>query len=371
MNRYSQKEVASETYPLSVTICPHCQLVQLSEAPPIAAIVPRVEWISYREPSDHLRTVAQLVYDIRSDSNTMVRSLSPFDAPLLEIFRERYNDVAHVDLLSGATSATERFPYLETLQELALSSPMNDNLTLCDILTFRYLLEHSRMPVDTLKKFASLLAPSGMLIIEVPDSNKFLARQDYSFLWEEHTCYFTEATLRYAFAQAGLLVTAIHRYERKLEDSLVVFAQAGFATQTLPPAPTQLFAQFRSAYVQKRASYEDLVTSVCSTGQKIALIGMGHQALMFIHAFRIHDNITHFVDDDPCKIGTFAPGTHNSIIPFDALQKRDEIGLYFLAVGPAHEQRIVNQLAGAIARGAQIYSIFENSSIPTAIGVRA
>ena len=48
-----------------------------------------------------------------------------------------------------------------------------------------------------LTRITKQVKTDGYLIFEIPDSSKFLAKNNYSFMWEEHIVYFTEHTLRY------------------------------------------------------------------------------------------------------------------------------------------------------------------------------
>ena len=49
-------------------------------------------------------------------------------------------------------------------------------------------------------------AAGAYFVFEVPDTTRALAHGDYTVVWEEHTCYFTPATLRYCLERAGLEV---------------------------------------------------------------------------------------------------------------------------------------------------------------------
>jgi hypothetical protein len=90
----------------------------------------------------------------------------------------------------------------------------------------RYLLEHSHDPVASLQGLGHLMADNGLLLIEVPDSSKFLSAMDYSFIWEEHICYFTEDTFRACALKAGYEIVQFTRYPGELEDALVFVLRA-------------------------------------------------------------------------------------------------------------------------------------------------
>ena len=110
--------------------------------------------------------------------------------------------------LDAATSPG-RYPYLESWQaslnarRLTEIAARRGNF---DIVSCRYIIEHSPEPVVALAALKSLLNRDGLLLIEVPDSSTFLAARDYCFLWEEHSCYFVEETLGRLAETAGFRV---------------------------------------------------------------------------------------------------------------------------------------------------------------------
>ena len=81
-----------------------------------------------------------------------------------------------------------------------------------DIVCCRYLLEHCHDPLAALGTLRQLLSADGLLIVEVPDSEKFLSACDYSFLWEEHVSYFTDATLLSLLSRHGFQSVSLRKY---------------------------------------------------------------------------------------------------------------------------------------------------------------
>src|SRR5215475_7044512 len=53
-NRFTTTGGIALEVELKVVECETCSLIQLDEAPPIDALVPRLSWIRYREPESHL-----------------------------------------------------------------------------------------------------------------------------------------------------------------------------------------------------------------------------------------------------------------------------------------------------------------------------
>jgi len=93
-------------------------------------------------------------------------------------------------------------------------------------------------------------------------------------------------------------------------------------------------------------------------GRKIGLLGIGHQAIMFLNALGLQGYISVMADDEPDKQGSFAPGSSSPIVSSAAMASDLEIGVWLLAVSPRAIPAIENKFAAVLARGAKMYTIF-------------
>jgi hypothetical protein len=366
-NRFSLAPAALDRYPLAMTACPRCGLVQLSAFPSIGDVVPRVPWIRYTEPDAHLDAVV----DCLDPSIATVFGLGPFDGPLLTRLGARRKQTCALDL--GATQGENGvYPYLETLQDalrpdrLAAVAARHGG---ADLVVLRYLLEHSHDPIATLEGLKPLVAPRGALCIEVPDSSKFLTRHDYSFIWEEHICYFTVTTLGLLAARAGYAVDYVSRYEGPLEDALVaILRPAEKATSMIGAGEaTTAFRGYRDSFVPTGDAYRKRLAEALASGSRVAICGIGHQAIMFLNALGLQSFIAMMVDDDPNKAGQFAPGATSAIASSAAMMADRTIDVCLLAVNPRSEAKIKEKLRPFAERGGRFYSIFPGAGTPTLV----
>jgi len=206
-----------------------------------------------------------------------------------------------------------------------------------------------------------LLEPDGLLLIEVPDSSKFLAARDYCFLWEEHVSYFVEDTLTRLAEVAGYRVLALLRYPGALEDALAIVLQA---TDDSPggaavPGPGPLFQAYREGFASTRDALRTrLALAAGPDRNRVALFGIGHHAVMFVNAFGLADFIALAVDDDNDKVGFFPPGFRAPVVSSQALLENERITTCLFAVSPQIEDRMREKLAPLAARGVAFHSIY-------------
>lgn len=377
-NRFEKKTESIDRYDLNLNRCLSCTLIQIEQLPPVDALCPRVPWLNYREPELHLDDLILDLSKTHSFENKRVIGVGPFDEPFLTRVQKKATSCERVgSAIVKDSHENQRFPYLETIQDSLSSTGWGldyvkkhgaVNWVVC-----RYLLEHCQAPLQALINFRTLLSEDGMVLLEVPDSLKFLKRRDYSFLWEEHACYFTEASLINLVKQAGYALIAIRRYEGLLEDALVVvikpIEQKGIQKE---PAfilnEENFFNQYQSEFpvVQKR--YQDLLSKRKAAGGGIVIFGAGHQAIMFINALQLTPYLSYVVDDHPGKKNCFVPGTSIPIVSLEVMLKDTGITLCLLSVSPLVESKVLEKCSAYLDRGGEIYSIFSGSLIGTVLG---
>jgi hypothetical protein len=361
-NRFTASGSVDTLANLDIVECASCQLIQMGEAPPIDALIPELPWIRYREPEGHLDALVETVLGTFRRKARTALGTGPFEQPLLSRLAARGVDTATLEL--DVPVSEGRHPYLESWQA-SLNGPrlgeVAARMGTFDIISCRYIVEHSPEPVAALCALKHVIAEDGLLLLEVPDSAKFLAAGDYCFLWEEHVCYFIEETLRRLAETAGYRVLAVLRYPGALEDALVAVLE--IAQSPSPPAQahgaSSLFQAYRDSFAPTQAALRaKLACAAGSARERVALFGIGHQAIMFVNAFGLAANIALAVDDDPDKIGFFPPGFRVPVVSSEQLLQDGRIATCLFAVSPDIQVKVRGKLAPLAARGVAFRSIY-------------
>ena len=360
---------------MSISVCAVCNLVQLSEFPPVDFVRPRVPWIFYNEPTAHLGQVTQNLLRLLPINATNVIGVGPFDSILLDQLTHHIELTVLPDIAKPMQNSADYFPYLETIQEFLRPEQLSKFAAkqgTADLVSCRYLIEHSHAPIKTLEALRHLMKPDALLLIEVPDSSKFIAACDYSFIWEEHICYFTEATFHDCAIRAGFQVVDFHRHEGALEDALVfVLRDTGYPIENngihRETAKTDQFERYIHEFEIIKASYQSTIKVIQDQVGKVALFGAGHQSIMFINALELQSYIDCVVDDSGDKEGTFIPGTTIPIVSSERFLADQSISICLLGINPALEDKIKIKCSAFLDRGGKMYSIFPASSSSTLI----
>jgi hypothetical protein len=328
--------------------------------------MPKLPWIKYREPERHLDSMVERLSSGECAKASSSFGVGPFDQPLLDRLLQRGLSGQALDTRPPPSSEAKGYPYLETWQRGLNATNLAEIARAhgkADIVSCRYLLEHCHDPLGGLVGLRQLLSAGGVLIIEVPDSSKFLAAHDYSFIWEEHISYFVESSLRLMAAKAGFAVVDLYRYPGELEDALVAVmrptASVGAGAAPSYFSQSDLFRSYASSLQPTREIVRSSVAAAAGPlGDGVALFGIGHQAVMFVNVFDLSKYVAAAVDDDPNKLGSFAPGFRVPVIPSPALLQDTRIRTCLLAVAPSIEPKIRDKLAALRERGVQFRSIF-------------
>ena len=360
-NDFRKGEAGYRRASIEVLECETCELVQLRDALPVDALTPRLPWIRYREPEGHLDALVSELVALRPNTKSALGT-GPFEQPLLSRLAAR--GVATSSLAIDVAPAAGRYPYLETWQAGLNAQRLAEKaaqLGTFDLVSCRYIVEHAPQPVSALVALKSLVAADGLLVIEVPDSSKFLAACDYCFLWEEHSCYFVEETLRRLAEAAGFRVLGLLRYPGALEDALVAVLQVTYTPtmQLSRPGPSLAFAAYRDHFGATRERLRArLVRAAGPARDRLALFGIGHHAIMFANAFGVADLIALVVDDDPDKAGFFPPGFRVPVVSSQALLENARIATCLFAVASPVRARVEAKLMPLAERGVEFRSIY-------------
>ena len=184
-------------------------------------------------------------------------------------------------------------------------------------------------------------------------------------LWEEHTNYFTQHSIKHFATANSLTIEKTWAYEYPQEDALAVLLKPDCRDLDRPEhMPRELgmcvgYAKKLSNYVKaSMLFFEELKRNY----GEIVILGAGHRAIMFINLLQIADFISAVIDDDERKQGLFIPGTQ---IPIDASSRfsDDAIGACLFAIGIESEDRLMKMLDSRFDRSMKYYSISPDSPL--------
>lgn len=363
-------EPQPDAHPLALGQCGACALVQLLDPMPEQMVRSRHAWISYNEPEGHLdQLVRDLIGLCRLAPDTRIGGLTYKDDTTLA----RFNRLGHANTyrydLARDFDIADPLAGLETIQQ-AMTPALADRLVQqhgrFDLLLVRHLLEHAHAPLSFLDAVRRLVKPDGYLVFEMPDSVKFLAAHDYTFVWEEHIAYFTPDTVRRLLPRAGVDPWDVRTYPYPLEDSLIVVARPSVAHAAGVAAPSgaelALGAGYGARFDATRTAIRADLARLKAQGKRVAVFGAGHLAAKFLNLFDLRELVDCVIDDNPNKLGLCMPGSGVPVRPSSILVD-EQIDLCLLSLSPESEKKVIAAKQAYLDKGGRFHSIFALSPI--------
>ncbi len=356
--------------PLGLAVCRSCGIVQLAEPFPYEMLVPPFDWITYREPEDHLDAVVARACDLPGvGPASVVAGITYKDRTTLDRFRRRgFKHVwiidPHNDL--GATNPNANIETVHGLLDAEAAARIVAAYRPADILVVRHIAEHAADPDRFLNALEALLAPGGYLIIEVPDCERNLSLRDYAMLWEEHSLYFTEETLPPLLTGRGFETLGVDRHPYPFEDVLVLYAHRidlGACTvatdDRVVVASFELAAGYAADFPGQTQAIRETLDPLPRKGPN-AHYGARHLTCAFVNLHGLASYFAFVVDDTPEKQGLFLPGNGLGIVPRERLAQTEVVTCLF-GLAPEIEDKVIANNRAFVERGGAFYSIFAAS----------
>lgn len=368
-NHYHTANVRPPAFPLTLSQCTRCSLVQLSPPFPYQSLSPPHAWITYKEPEGHLDHLCdQLALQMKGQEDKLVLGASYKDGSTVERMAARgFKNTRILDVRTDL-GAAQAHPNIESVPGLltpAKALELSERYGKAGVIIARHVLEHAENIAAFMEALGILLAKDGLLVFEVPDCEANMERSDISMIWEEHASYFTEYTFNDVFPRFGYDVSFYKSYPLRFENCLVAFVRANKATRNAENPQKQkdekaLFVRYCREIEKNRQAVRNFLKEEIARGQKFAIYGAGHLACAFITLYELQDFITCIVDDTPEKQGLYLPGTD---LPIEGKSALTEHGITrcLLALSVEIEDKVIARNDAFTQNGGAFFSIFAAS----------
>jgi len=361
------------THPLSLGCCSTCGTVQLLDPPPVDQVRPQFGWISYNEPERHLDGLVEHLLQLPgiTPESTFAGLTYKDDSTLTRLKRCGYANTWRPNICNDL-GIDAPFAGIESVQAMlnpAMAQTLATKFGRPDVLLVRHVLEHTHDTRAALEWATKLVKPGGYVVFEVPDTVRALERLDYTTVWEEHTLYFTPATLHACLARGGFEVLGVETYPYTLENSLVVIARSAPLRQR--PTPNDIAGIDRAdRFVSEYQHIRERTRNLLRDRGRVAMLGAGHLTGAYLNLYGLAEHVEFVADDNPNKHGLFMPGSKLPILPSSELVNRN-IDLCLMTVRPEIEDAVAAKNVAFTNRGGVLASVFPDSPYSLERAVRA
>ncbi len=312
-------------YPLDLTICTRCTLVQLAESPSPSALFADYPYLSSYSDTmvGHAEEMAAtLVRRLGLGSHSLVVEIGSNDGYLLQHVHRAGVPVLGIDP-AGAAADGARTRGVRTLEGF-FSAAVADDLVRqgmrADLIVANNVMAHMPDLNDVVAGIQRLLAPGGVFVLETPYVRDLMDRLEFDTIYHEHVFYYSLSALAALLSSHGLSIADVER--RAIHGgSLRVTATSG---GTSGAAAAAVLAEEEAWGVRDLATYQRFAECVeraivklraflharKRAGRRIAAYGAAAKGATLLNALGIGDEVLDFVvDRSPLKQGRYLPGT--------------------------------------------------------------
>ncbi|HYD03373.1 MAG TPA: WbuC family cupin fold metalloprotein [Alphaproteobacteria bacterium] len=372
-------------YKLSLGQCSRCSLIQLTDKVPMEFLKAEFDWITYMEPEQHLDDTVEETLKIGAfDGNSRILGLSFKDESTLERFKKKGYNTTMLDLSKYLGEGKAGIESIQKDLPNIIKNVVAD-IGKFDLIVARHIVEHSYDLDNFLNTLKQLLTDDGYILFEVPDFEKSLNNLDYPSIWEEHTIYFTESTLKATFDIYNMPRAFFKNYDYPMENSLMILVKNADKEKSEKYVDNEVIEKILEEYsvditdkialgtrfgesfdiIKKRIkSFLKYSSNDSSENFAFGLVGAGHLGAAFLNYFDVKENFKYVIDDNSNKSGLYMPGTDIQIVPSSVIKEDKALKTLLLSINPRNEQKFLDNNKDFLETGGKFYSIFLNSQNP-------
>jgi SAM-dependent methyltransferase len=314
-------------YPLQVAFCPHCSLLQILETVPPEVLFCE-DYPYYSSFSDALlRHSRENVLDLIARRGLGPRSLAvelaSNDGYLLRNYVEAGIPVLGIDPAEGPAREAEKIGVrtLNTFFTAELATRLAADGRQADVIHGNNVLAHVADTNGFVGGIATLLAGSGVAVIEVPYVKDLIDHREFDTIYHEHLCYFSVTALDHLFRRHGLYLNEVKRLPIH-GGSLRLYVEK---VERVGDSVKELLALEAAERVDRIDFYRDfaqrveglktellaLLRGLKAQGRSVAAYGAAAKGATLVNYVGIGTDLVDFVvDRNVHKQGRYMPGRH-------------------------------------------------------------
>jgi 2-polyprenyl-3-methyl-5-hydroxy-6-metoxy-1,4-benzoquinol methylase len=353
---------APETYyPLHARVCHACWLVQLPEFVSPACIFTEYAYFSSYSTTwvAHAGRYCEMIKRrLGLGPNSFVVELGSNDGYLLRHFVVLGVPVLGIEpAVNVAKSARKAgIPTLVAFFGPKTAREVVSDRGQADLIVANNVLAQVPQLNDFVAGMAHLLAPEGVVTIEVPHLERLIAENQFDTIYHEHFSYFSLGTMNRLAAAHGLALIDVetllthggslrvylaHRGSHHRASIRVVHMLAEERRAGLEDLPT--YFDFADRVQRTKRELLSVLIEVKNEGKRICGYGAPGKGNTLLNYAAIGTDFLNFtVDRNPYKHGRYTPGMHVPIYPVEAI---DEVKPDYILILPWNlKDEIVRQM---------------------------
>lgn len=325
------------TYPLHLTFCPRCALVQIMETvDPQVLFGHYLYFSSYSTPLlENARLLTErLIQERHLKETSLVVEIGSNDGYLLSNYVRAGIPAYGIDPAANITGVAEarRVHTLTAFFSAAFARQFAAGLGQADVIHANNVLAHVEDVNDVMSGIALLLKDDGIVSIEVHYVGDLIDNGAFDTIYHEHLCYFSLTSLRALFERHRLTLLDAE-FTTTHQGTLRVFiGKQGKTTLRVHHLLWEervkgmdkvgYYDGLAERIAQQGATLRRLLNALSGSGGRIVAYGVPAKAAVLLNVWDITPGMLDYaVDSTPAKQGRYIPGVHLPIYAPDKLFK--------------------------------------------------
>ncbi len=204
-------------WPLELAWCPDCSLVQITETVPPETLFREYAYFSSFSDTmvQHARGIAERLTDAEElSAESLVVEIASNDGYLLQWYKQSGIPVLGIEPARNIARVAEAEKGIPTISEFFgrdLSVQLAERGQQADVIHANNVLAHVPDLNGVVAGFATLLKPTGIVVVETPYLKDLIDHVEFDTIYHEHLCYFSLTALDRLFRRHGLEIIDVER----------------------------------------------------------------------------------------------------------------------------------------------------------------
>ena len=341
-----QSEV-KQKYPLSISYGKESSLIQLNETVNKEILFDHYVWVTGTAKATKKYSSIfcdRVILNTEANKDDLIIEIASNDGTFLKPFLKKgFKNILGIDPAKNIAEIANKdgVKTLPKFWQSDLAEKINNEKGSAKIIFARNVIPHVSELLDVIKGIQIGLSNSGSGIIEFHYSGKILDDLQYDSIYHEHLCYFSIKSMTYLLNQFSLHPYHVETspisggarviyFSKTIKKKSFELEQAIEIEKNKKINELSTWQNFANKVTIHRQNTLDILNSL--KGKKILGFGSSARSQTYLNFCEVDNNqITAIVDNNPLKVGLFAPGSSIPIVNLlDGLKLKPDI-IFILA----------------------------------------
>ncbi|MBF0491230.1 MAG: methyltransferase domain-containing protein [Deltaproteobacteria bacterium] len=365
------------SYPIDLFFCEECKVTQTLHDVEVQEYYRDYKYTS--SSSEFTRSFMKMLsdntfnkFELREGDHVI--EIGSGDGEQLKYFKQKKMKVLGIEPSAELTNLSKErdVPTIQTLFNAETIDQIPKEFLPAQVVLLTYTFDHLPQPKQFLESVKRILDPNkGVLIIEIHDLSKIIARCETCLFEHEHSIYMTPLTIKETLERFGFKLLSTDLVPEKLRrgNSLLVAAalnnsshksdeSVSFCADFTYLKQYKIYEEFAQKVAKSYSKMRSYVQSKISDGFKFAGYGGGGRGVMTLAMSGLtHKEINFLCDKNASFHGFLTPNTHVPIVSPEYLLQNfvDEVIVFSFG----YLDEIKRELKDYLQKGGKLVSMLE------------